>query len=52
MLDEGLQDPWPYAAGWHRHLDHLRAHLSGQNLPMQGFWDGYDELLRLYRSTP
>lgn len=45
---EGLDDPVAYAAGWHRHLDHLSAAARGSDLPLAGFWDGYDELVAAY----
>jgi uncharacterized protein YndB with AHSA1/START domain len=46
---EELSDPVSYAAGWHRHLDYLQAHLTGHDLPPQQFWDGFEDLLALYR---
>lgn len=39
-----------YAAGWHRHLQYLEAHLRGGDLPLEGFWTGYDRLVELYAS--
>ncbi|MCZ2830255.1 SRPBCC domain-containing protein [Modestobacter sp. VKM Ac-2986] len=43
----GLEDPVAYAAGWHRHLEHLGAHLAGAQGPPA--WAGYDELVERYR---
>ncbi len=45
---QGLDDPVSYAAGWHRHLEYLEAHLGGGDLPMDDFWTGYDDLVQLY----
>jgi len=46
---EDLDDPASYAAGWHRHVEYLDAHLRARDLPPERFWDGYDELLQRYR---
>lgn len=48
---EHLEDPVPYAAGWHRHLQYLEAYLRGGALPMADFWTGYDNLVELYESN-
>jgi uncharacterized protein YndB with AHSA1/START domain len=45
---DGLTAPAGYAAGWHRHLEYLAAHLDGADLPLDEFWDGYDDLLARY----
>ena len=45
----GLEDPVAYAAGWHRHLEHLVAHLGGAGGPPT--WAGYDELVDRYRAA-
>ncbi len=39
----------PYAAGWHRHLEFLAAHLDGHDRPWSQFWAGYDDLAARYR---
>ena len=44
-----LEDPVSYAAGWHRHLEHLVAHLGGDDGPPT--WAGYDELVDRYRAV-
>ena len=44
-----LEDPVSYAAGWHRHLEHLVAHLDGAQGPPT--WTGYDELVDRYRAV-
>ena len=46
---DDLDDPAAYAAGWHRHLDFLAAHLAGQDLSFGDFWTGYDALVARYR---
>ena len=46
-----LDEPVAYAAGWHRHLTYLAAHLAGQDLPWGAFWDGYDALVADYQAT-
>lgn len=51
VLHEDVLDPVSYAAGWHRHLDYLKAHLTGQDLPTRRFWDGFDDMLELYRPS-
>jgi uncharacterized protein YndB with AHSA1/START domain len=45
---QGLDDVVSYAAGWHRHLHYLDAHLRGGDLPIDDFWTGYDDLVQLY----
>ena len=45
---EGLGEPVNYAAGWHRHLDYLAAHLAGEDKSFETFWDGYDSLVERY----
>lgn len=45
---QGLDDAVSYAAGWHRHLQYLEAHLRGDDLSIDDFWTGYDELVQLY----
>lgn len=47
---EDLDDAVSYAAGWHRHLQYLEAHLRGDDLPIGDFWTGYDALVALYGS--
>ncbi len=52
---EDVEDAVSYAAGWHRHLQYLEAHLRGGDLPVDDFWSGYDDLVELYdeaRSRP
>ena len=44
-----LDDPVSYAAGWHRHLEHLVAHLDGAAGPPS--WAGYDQLVDRYRAV-
>ena len=44
VVHENLTDPAAYAAGWHRHLQYLAAHVDGENLPWEDFWNGYDDL--------
>ena len=44
-----LEDPVSYAAGWHRHLEHLVAHLGGDDGPPT--WAGYDALVDRYRAV-
>lgn len=44
---EDLDDAMPYAAGWHRHLQYLGAHLKGDNPPIEDFCTGYDHLVEL-----
>lgn len=51
LRHSGLVDPARYAAGWHRHLDYLAAHLTGDELPAGWFWDGYDDLVARYATT-
>lgn len=48
VVHEDLDDPASYAAGWHRHLQYLAAHVDGDALPWEEFWDGYDELRAAY----
>lgn len=48
----GLDDPISYAAGWHRHLTFLAAHLSGRDLTWESFWDDVDALADEYRAGP
>ncbi len=48
LTHEGLTDPPGYAAGWHRHLDFLDAHLTGTDLRFEDFWTGYDDLVARY----
>lgn len=50
VLHEALEDPVSYAAGWHRHLEYLDAHLRGADRPFDDFWDGYDDLVERYRA--
>jgi hypothetical protein len=45
---DGLTEPAGYAAGWHRHLEYLAAHLDGTDKPFEDFWDGYDALQAQY----
>ncbi len=45
---QGLDDAVSYAAGWHRHLHYLEAHLRGGDLPIDDFWTEYDELVQFY----
>lgn len=45
----GLADPVGYAAGWHRHLDFLLAHLDGNDLAIDSYWDGQEALESRYR---
>ncbi|VEH26717.1 Activator of Hsp90 ATPase homolog 1-like protein [Cellulomonas fimi] len=45
---ESVDDAVSYAAGWHRHLQFLEAHLRGRDLPLGEFWTGYDDLVGLY----
>jgi uncharacterized protein YndB with AHSA1/START domain len=45
---QGLTEPTGYAAGWHRHLEYLAAHLEGSDKTFEDFWDGYDALLARY----
>lgn len=45
---QDLDDAVSYAAGWHRHLQYLEAHLRGGDLPIDGFWTDYDRLVELY----
>lgn len=45
---EGLEAPVLYAAGWHRHLQLLDAHLGGHDVPVGDRWAGYDELVEHY----
>ena len=45
---QDLDDPVSYAAGWHRHLQYLDAHLRGDDLPLGDFWTGYDRLVEAY----
>lgn len=47
----GLDDPISYAAGWHRHLTYLAAHLTGRDLLWEHFWDGFDTLIDRYRTA-
>lgn len=48
VLHAGLADAVGYAAGWHRHLELLGAHLLGAPAPGD-FWDGHDVLVARYR---
>ncbi|WP_307793656.1 SRPBCC domain-containing protein [Actinotalea soli] len=48
---EDLEDAVSYAAGWHRHLQYLHGHLRGDDLPIDDFWSGYDDLVELYASS-
>lgn len=50
VAHHGLDDPTSYAAGWHRHLTYLAAHLTGRDLPWESFWDGFDMLVDRYRT--
>lgn len=45
---DGLTEPAGYAAGWHRHLDYLAAHLDGADRSFDEFWNGYDDLVARY----
>lgn len=45
---EDLEDAVSYAAGWHRHLEYLEAHLEGRDLSTEDFWLGYEYLVGLY----
>jgi uncharacterized protein YndB with AHSA1/START domain len=49
VLHEGLEDPVSYAAGWHRHVEYLDAHLRGTDLSAVDFWDGYQGLVERYQ---
>ncbi|WP_255491720.1 MULTISPECIES: SRPBCC domain-containing protein [unclassified Actinotalea] len=49
---EDLDDAVSYAAGWHRHLEYLHAHLAGDDLPFDDFWTGYDDLVEHYTDRP
>jgi len=49
VTHEGLTEPAEYAAGWHRHLDYLEAHLAGADLPWADYWTGYDDLVARHR---
>lgn len=48
---EDLEDAVSYAAGWHRHLQYLHGHLQGDDLPIDDFWSGYDDLVEFYASS-
>ena len=48
VAHQDLADPAAYAAGWHRHLEYLAAHLTGADRPFADFWDGYDALVQRY----
>ena len=48
VVHEELADPVAYAAGWHRHLQYLGAHLTGADRPFEHFWDGYEDLVERY----
>ena len=48
LTHRDLADPVAYAAGWHRHLEHLAAHLAGTDGPWEHFWDGYEALVQRY----
>lgn len=48
---EGVPEAAAYAAGWHRHLDYLAAHLAGRDRSFDDFWAGYDDLLARYRAA-
>lgn len=49
VCHENLDDPVSYAAGWHRHLEYLDAHLRGNDGDLADFWEGYPDLLARYR---
>ena len=51
VVHEELADPVAYAAGWHRHLEYLAAHLTGTDRPFEDFWDGYETLVERYGSA-
>jgi len=51
VVHEDLADPVAYAAGWHRHLEYLAAHVSGADRPFEDFWDGYETLVERYGSA-
>jgi len=51
VAHQRLADPISYAAGWHRHLEYLRAHLMGKDKDFADFWTGYYELVEGCRAT-
>lgn len=45
---ESLENPVAYAAGWHRHLEYLAAHVAGEAMPIEDFWKGHEDLQAHY----
>lgn len=48
LQHEDLENSVAYAAGWHRHLQYLEAHLEGHDLSTDEFWTGYEDLVEYY----
>ena len=51
VLVHHVADPISYAAGWHRHLEYLAAHLAAESMDAKDFWTGHDDLVGRYTAT-
>lgn len=51
LMQEGIDDPVSYTAGWRVHLNFLAQYAGGSPRSFEHFWGDYETLLRHDKST-